>query len=715
MQNQISRARTRLGAIVAGLALIGGTMISAGPAHADTAPSDVSQPQTAGTTSLPTVQVDGVVWSQVIVGNTVYVGGDFTTAYPAGATKAAGVARKNLLAYDITTGNLIESWNPGSDAKVRAVAVSPDGKTVYVGGNFTQVAGQPRSRVAAFDATTGALTTWAPKLNAAVYAVSATNTAVYVGGAFTNVNNIARNKIAGISSTGSVLAYNPNISGGSVNAIAVKPDGNIIVAGGTFTAVGGVPVGSLAATSAATGALVTWAVGDTISYSGKSAGIMSLAADASGVYAAGFNADLGANPRGLEGVVKIGWDGNISWLSDCHGDSYSVAPAGDVVYVASHAHTCANIPGGDVLPQTSPWSYLRGTALQNTVAGANNYQNDGYPSFKGVAAPRLLQFFPDLAVGTFTGATQAAWSVATNGKYVLFGGEFPKVNGKAQAGLARFALPSVQKSTDGPRLSGATMNPTLTPAANSVTANFTANWDRDNKTLTYALYRRGVTAPVATTTLDSAQLLRPRGELVDSGVQPNSAYEYRIVTIDPDGNKTTSDWVAVTTPAAAPEQPAEPAQPAQPAPQPVTNLALGTPATQSSTYVAQGSANKAVDGNTAGTWGTGTLTHTNNNLNAWWQTDLGAAKQISSINLFNRTDAVQDRLSDYWVFVSNTPFNTSLTPAQQAAQPGVWSQHLTQRAGSPTQIPVGAQGRYVMVQLNGQNYLTIAELQVMGR
>ena len=38
--------------------------------------------------ALPTVQINGVVWNQEIVGNTVYVGGDFTTARPAGA--AAG-------------------------------------------------------------------------------------------------------------------------------------------------------------------------------------------------------------------------------------------------------------------------------------------------------------------------------------------------------------------------------------------------------------------------------------------------------------------------------------------------------------------------------------------------------------------------------------------------------------------------------------------------
>src|SRR5688572_19440945 len=49
--------------------------------------------------ALPTVQINGVVWDQHIIGNTVYVAGDFSQARPAGS--AAGVnetARANMLA-----------------------------------------------------------------------------------------------------------------------------------------------------------------------------------------------------------------------------------------------------------------------------------------------------------------------------------------------------------------------------------------------------------------------------------------------------------------------------------------------------------------------------------------------------------------------------------------------------------------------------------------
>ncbi len=63
--------------------------------------------------ALPTVQIDGVVWSQAVVGNTVYAGGRFNNARPAGAAAGTKLTpRGNLLAYDITTGNLVTSFDP---------------------------------------------------------------------------------------------------------------------------------------------------------------------------------------------------------------------------------------------------------------------------------------------------------------------------------------------------------------------------------------------------------------------------------------------------------------------------------------------------------------------------------------------------------------------------------------------------------------------------
>ena len=54
-------------------------------AAADTVPISPTIPETVSADALPTVQINGVVWDQVIVGNRVYATGQFSQARPAGA------------------------------------------------------------------------------------------------------------------------------------------------------------------------------------------------------------------------------------------------------------------------------------------------------------------------------------------------------------------------------------------------------------------------------------------------------------------------------------------------------------------------------------------------------------------------------------------------------------------------------------------------------
>ncbi len=140
------------------------------------------------------------------------------------------------------------------------------------------------------------------------------------------------------------------------------------------------------------------------------------------------------------------------------------------------------------------------------------------------------------------------------------------------------------------------------------------------------------------------------------------------------------------------------------------NVAQGKLATQSSTYGGFAVASRAVDGNTSGNWNDGSTTHTNYDAQAWWQVDLGNVQPIQSLTLWNRTDCCGDRLSNFYVLVSDHPFvSTDLNTARNQA--GVSSYYIAS-VGTNTSVTVNRTGRYVRVQLVGTNYLSLAEVQV---
>ncbi len=150
----------------------------------------------------------------------------------------------------------------------------------------------------------------------------------------------------------------------------------------------------------------------------------------------------------------------------------------------------------------------------------------------------------------------------------------------------------------------------------------------------------------------------------------------------------------------------------------VSDLAWGKPASQSSTladYPTAG-AQAAVDGRQDGNFYSGSVTSTNLDGNAWWQVDLGASQPIASLVIWNRTDCCPERLNDFWVFVSNTPYEATDTPATLKRRAQTWSTHQTATPSPSTKITTsGARGRYLRVQLNGRNYLSLAEVEVFGK
>ena len=537
-------------AVVLGLILGGGGALGR-PTPAAAAISAVADRGSAGVSAdaLPTVQVNGIVWTQVVVGNTVYAGGRFSTARPAGAAPGRNaVRRSNLLAFDIRTGRLITSFAPTVNGAVRALAVSPDKRTLYLGGSFTSVNGKKRLRFAAVS-TGGGLKPIAPAFNNEVRAILATSSTVYVGGAFSKIGSAKRSKLASISAaSGKPRAWKPRANG-NVQALTLTPDRRSIVAGGSFSKIGRKAACGMTRLDLAKGSVRSWPINKVIRDCGKDTAIMSLTTDTTRVYGGGYSYGRG----NYEGVFAVDGAGRLNWLQDCRGDTYGVAVANGRVYSVGHAHNCANIGG---FPETKPRANYRALAVTTSPTGRVGASAGGYTAFRGMPSPSLVNWFPNLTPGSVTGKGQAAWSVTASGPYVVLGGEFTAVNGIPQQGLVRMARGAAAPHRMGPLGVGAGSKPVVTQATSgTVSVRWTTGWDRDDQSLTYEVLRDDIV--VARRTAVSRFWHRVTLTSVDAGLGPGQKYTYRVRATDPDGNQVLSAPTSLTT-MAAPEPEPEP-------------------------------------------------------------------------------------------------------------------------------------------------------------
>jgi hypothetical protein len=519
------------------------------PVRADSAPVDPASPATPTTVTadaLPTTQIDGVAWSQVVVGGRVYVGGNFANARPAGAAPGTNLTRRsNFLVYDLATGALVPDVAPAFNAQVRAVAASPDGRILYVGGDFTSVDGVRRDRLAAFELPSGRLvSTFAPPVGYHVHAlaVSPDGRTLYVGGNFNSVGSTVRNRLAAFdTANGALRNWAPVAGGGLVQALVVSPDGTRIAVGGRFTSMNGSdrPGYGMALLDAATGASFPLPLNDLIRLGTDRAGVTSLVTDGTTVYGAVFNF---ISTSLYEGLFAFRWNGSTVWIADCHGDQYSVFPSGGALYAVGHAHHCGNIGG---FPEVSPRVEHRALAFSTAATGVvGPNTNPGYADYRGNPAPAPQIWFPRVDLGTFTGQFQGPWHVTGNAQYVVLGGEFRNVNDAPQQGLVRFAVSSIAPNRQGPRLFGDGWRPTASsPASGVVELRFGSNWDRDNQRLTYRIERDG--REVGRITGDSTFYRLPALSYTDRTAPPGVDATYRVVAVDAFGNQSPSASVTV--------------------------------------------------------------------------------------------------------------------------------------------------------------------------
>jgi uncharacterized delta-60 repeat protein len=141
-------------------------------------------------------------------------------------------------------GTLDASFNPlgGPNGPVRAMVLQPDGRVV-IGGFFDMVHSTNRNRIARLlsDGTLDGFFNPGAGADNPVFALALHHDGrIVLGGSFNTVNGISRSGVALLEDNGTVSpAFNPGTGvDGSVFAVAVQPDGKILI-GGDFAVVNG--------------------------------------------------------------------------------------------------------------------------------------------------------------------------------------------------------------------------------------------------------------------------------------------------------------------------------------------------------------------------------------------------------------------------------------------------------------------------------------------
>ncbi len=568
---------------------------------------------------------NSVVRDMDAIGSNLYAVGDFSNI--------GGEPIDKIAKLDLTTGNADAGWNPGASNPVFSVAVSPLDEsgdyTVYAGGDFTFAGGALRYKLAEFNSSTGAVTSWSPMMNDSVRTLSVGTTYAFAGGAFTSVGAVQRQGLAALDSSGQVTSWNPRPNGDGIRAIAVSADRGTVYAGGNFGDVnGGLPRSNIAAFSASTGTATSWApdadarvsaieiIGSTIYLGGQfttaggqsrnriaaidqttgtatswnpnlnnNVNALDTALASSNIYAGGsFTTVGGLTTRNRIAQLSLDTGTATSWDPNASDEVYDIEASGTGVYVGGNFTSIGGSPRNYLAAIDSSsglatsWNpnldnMVKGVATDgSTVYAAGNFStvNGG-----GTTRNRLAGFnISDAAATSWNpNADNNGETVEVSGPTVFAGGQFSAVSNYSYKGFAQFtAQPS---NTIAPVASGSGQ-------VGSALSCTSGTWNDENAAYTYQWLKDA--APLSG---EIASTYTP----VEGDV--GSSISCRVTATNVGGNtEATSSSIAVTAVPVDPPSP-EPSTPSTPAtPTPVgdvvapqiTNLKID-PDCQRSKYV----------------------------------------------------------------------------------------------------------------------------------
>ncbi|MDQ1500274.1 MAG: hypothetical protein QOI86_3614 [Actinomycetota bacterium] len=377
----------------------------------------------------------GKVLAIAEAGDRVFLAGEFTGVMPPGASTNKArqdptpiIPRRYLAALDVHTGALLD-WDAHPDGPVLSLAVSPDGRRLYLGGTFKSVGGAPTARLAAVDIDTGvadpAFSPLAP--NAYVRALALSGGTLFIGGAFTVLGTETRAQLAAVDAATGALREDwvppPNNGGhftghtgepthdagqGHVADLKVTQDGHLVVAG-SFLKFGG--RSGLVVLDAKTAKPTAWQ--PVLDAPRPVYGLDIWPADGRTIFVAA------GGSGGTVEAFRPGGDSKPLWVHKVDGDGTDVASTDSRVYLVGH------------------YDYVLG---KNTICGSTSctggqqgdVANHHISAFDAVSGAHDLSF-------TAQFNTPEGPEVAHVGAGHLYvGGNFTKVNDLAHPGFVQF-------------------------------------------------------------------------------------------------------------------------------------------------------------------------------------------------------------------------------------------------------------------------------------
>ena len=424
--------------------------------------------------------LDGFVDALALDGSKLIVGGQFTTI--------GGVSRRSLAVVDATSGAVL-SWDPNlafASGAPAVASIAVGNAAWFVAGAFDHSLGTARAGLASYQRASGALTSWDPAPDGPVDRVLVGGDTVFACGQFSQISGQARDKLAGLDATSAVPTSLSVTFGISVPRHPPIRVTNMVLAGrtlylrGAFDSINGYGFPAAAAVDAYNGGLRPWASGGcsaiasvgsrlllgyptftgrggAVAWIDTTAGasasgfgpeynesVVALAGDASTVLVGGLFSGTNWPDRNRLAAVDPVSGALAAWTAGVDNEVFAMAVGGGRVYFSGRFGNVDGQPHYLVAAVDEATGALTSFDPQNdnyvmTMAsdGSTIFMGGTFSTMAGQPRQRLAAF--DAATGTLLPWTASADNevdaLAIHGNTLYVGGFFAQLDGEPCPGI----------------------------------------------------------------------------------------------------------------------------------------------------------------------------------------------------------------------------------------------------------------------------------------